>query len=144
MFRWINKRRENNIYANNQWSAEKSYLVRFGGAGACFPFLLVGRRNCTRLLLLPLRTGPPVNVLSLLTAPSDKRNKYHHYTAIFPSEEKVVVLTCMFLQAAAMGLYMLQRAAMCYMVTESDSCLACSPVLTSHHSCHCHLFWHHH
>jgi hypothetical protein len=55
------------------WSVEKSYLVRFGGAGACFPFLLVGRRICTKLLLLVLCTGPPVNVLSLLTAPSDEQ-----------------------------------------------------------------------
>jgi len=30
--------------------------VRFGGAGAVFPRLFVGRRNCTRL---PLTTGPP-------------------------------------------------------------------------------------
>lgn len=60
-----------------KWSAEKSYLVRFGGAGACFPFLLVGRRICTKLLLVVLSTGPPVNVLSLLTAPSDKQDVNH-------------------------------------------------------------------
>lgn len=30
--------------------------MRFGGAGAVFPRLFVGRRNCTRL---PLTTGPP-------------------------------------------------------------------------------------
>jgi hypothetical protein len=56
-------------------SAEKSYLVRFGGAGACFPFLLVGRRICTKLLLLVLCDGPPVNVLSLLTVPSNKEEE---------------------------------------------------------------------
>lgn len=37
-------------------SVTKNYLVRFGGAGAVFPRLFVGRRNCTRL---PLTTGPP-------------------------------------------------------------------------------------
>ena len=144
VFSWINKRRENNIYASNQWSAEKSYLVRFGGAGACFPFLLVGRRNCTRLLLLLLRTGPPVNVLSLLTAPSDKHNKYHHYTAIFPSEEKVVVFKLYVPASRSDGLIHASSVWLCVTLLLIQTGLACGPVLTSHHSCHCHLFRHHH
>lgn len=42
------------------------YLVRFGGAGACFPFLFVERLICT-ILLLFLLDIPPVNVLSFVT-----------------------------------------------------------------------------
>lgn len=39
----------------------QTYLVRFGGAGAVFPFLFVVRLICTKLLL-----EPPVNVVNLV------------------------------------------------------------------------------
>lgn len=49
-----------------------AYLVRFGGAGACLPFLFVERLICTRLLF-PLFERPPINVLNLVTELVDSK-----------------------------------------------------------------------
>ena len=48
------------------------YLVRFGGAGACLPFLFVERLICT-ILLFPLFERPPINVLNLVTELVDSK-----------------------------------------------------------------------
>ena len=47
-----------------------SYLVLFGGAGAVFPFRLVGLLNWTKLPLFGAVTGALLNVLSLVTGTS--------------------------------------------------------------------------